>query len=318
MTRDGKKITASTAVMNLKPKFVWTVTGKTITTMIRLLNGEQWDKNALLAKMLDDDFYYGHLGKHALSSSAIKLLQKSPKSYNNIVRKGKEQNSSALQIGTFIHTMVLEPHLFDERFQIIDVQSRVAKSFKEGKAKSNKIVLTAKEHDDNMRIVDAAMRNTHIMDIIRGAEFEIPEIGMIEGYPFRAKADIFDKRFGFIADLKTTREIENFKWSAEKFGYDIQAFIYTTLFETSPEQFKFLAIDKASLDIGIFDVKPSFINKGYAKLKEGIENYKTFFEQHNDLDDYTLRGTLEWENSLCVSPKQGYAPPTHLSPNGEP
>jgi len=117
--------------------------------MITLLNGEQWDKAALLEKMVDDDFYYGHLGKNALSSSAIKLLEKSPKSYNNIVRNGKEQNSTALQIGTFLHTMILEPHLFDERFEIINVQSRVAKAFKEGNAKSKKIVLTAKEHDEN-------------------------------------------------------------------------------------------------------------------------------------------------------------------------
>ena len=65
--------------------------------MITLLNGEQWDKAALLEKMVDDDFYYGHLGKNALSSSAIKLLEKSPKSYNNIVRNGKEQNSTALK-----------------------------------------------------------------------------------------------------------------------------------------------------------------------------------------------------------------------------
>jgi hypothetical protein len=46
--------------------------------MIQLLNGEKWDKQELLAKMDDDSFYYGHLGKHALSSSSIKLLQSRP------------------------------------------------------------------------------------------------------------------------------------------------------------------------------------------------------------------------------------------------
>lgn len=259
--------------------------------MITLLNGEQWDKEALLEKMIDDDFYYGHLGKHALSSSAIKLLQKSPKSYNNIVRKGKEQNSTALQVGNFIHTMILEPHLFDERFEIVDVQSRVAKAFKEGKAKSKKIVLTAKEHDANMRIVDAALCNESILNILSGSEFEVPQVQMLEGYAFRAKADIYDKKYGYIGDLKTTREIDKFEWSAEKYGYDIQAFIYTELFEAP--QMQFIAIDKDSCEIGIFDTKPSFINKGYKKLKNGLEHYKTFFELHNDLNSYTLRGTLE-------------------------
>lgn len=259
--------------------------------MITLLNGEQWDKAALLEKMVDDDFYYGHLGKNALSSSAIKLLEKSPKSYNNIVRNGKEQNSTALQIGTFLHTMILEPHLFDERFEIINVQSRVAKAFKEGNAKSKKIVLTAKEHDENMRLVDAALRNEYVLNVLSGSEFEVPQIQMLEGYAFRAKADIYDKKYSFVADLKTTREIDKFEWSAEKYGYDIQAFIYTTLFDVDTIQF--VVIDKDSCDVGIFDVENSFLNKGYKRLKKAIETYKHFFEMHNDLDSYILRATLK-------------------------
>jgi len=259
--------------------------------MITLLNGEQWDKAALLEKMVDDDFYYGHLGKNALSSSAIKLLEKSPKSYNNIVRNGKEQNSTALQVGTFLHTMILEPHLFEERFEVINVQSRVAKAFKEGNAKSRKIVLTANEHDENMRLVDAALRNEYVLNVLSGSEFEVPQVQMLEGYAFRAKADIYDKKYSFVADLKTTREIDKFEWSAEKYGYDIQAFIYTTLFDVDTMQF--VVIDKDSCDVGIFDVEDSFLNKGYKRLKEGIKHYKTFFEMHNDLDSYTLRGVLK-------------------------
>ena len=194
--------------------------------MITLLNGDTWERDAILAKMTDDDFY-GHLGKNAMSSSNIKLLNKSPKHYKFVTQYGQEQDSSALQIGNFIHTMILEPHLFDDRFHIVDVQSRVAKAFKEAKAKSNKIVLTAKEHDENMRIVDAALRNEYVLTMIGGCEFEVPEIAMLDGFAFRAKADIYDPKYKFVADLKTTQDIRAFQWSAEKYGYDIQAFIYT-------------------------------------------------------------------------------------------
>ena len=67
--------------------------------MITLLNGDTWEKDALLAKMTDDDFYYGYLGKNAMSSSNIKLLTKSPKHYKFITTYGQETNSSALQVG---------------------------------------------------------------------------------------------------------------------------------------------------------------------------------------------------------------------------
>lgn len=41
--------------------------------MIKLLNGDTWDREALIKKMYDDEFYYGHLGKTAMSSSSISV-----------------------------------------------------------------------------------------------------------------------------------------------------------------------------------------------------------------------------------------------------
>tara|TARA_R110001632_G_scaffold178379_3_gene298148 strand:+ start:12591 stop:13376 length:786 start_codon:yes stop_codon:yes gene_type:complete len=261
--------------------------------MIKLLNGDTWDREALIEKMYDDEFYYGHLGKTAMSSSSIKLLNQSPKAYKFVTQYGQQKSSPALEIGNFIHTMVLEPHLIEERFHVVDVQSRASKAYKEAKAKSNKIVLTAKEHDSNMRIVDAVLRNEHVLSMIGGCEFEVPAIDMLEGYAFRGKADIYDAKHNFIADLKTTQDINKFEWSAESYGYDVQAFIYTELFNVPVSNFYFIAVDKGSLDIGIIGMEQSFINKGYKKLKEGLELYKKFFIEHNDIDSYTLRSTLK-------------------------
>ena len=56
--------------------------------MITLLNGESFPKKELLEKMMDDEFYYGYLGKNALSSSSIKLLLDSPKKYKYITKYG--------------------------------------------------------------------------------------------------------------------------------------------------------------------------------------------------------------------------------------
>jgi hypothetical protein len=48
---------------------------------IKLLDNKEWDVSEILDKMEDDSFYYGYLGKYALSSSSSKDLYKSPKSY---------------------------------------------------------------------------------------------------------------------------------------------------------------------------------------------------------------------------------------------
>jgi hypothetical protein len=260
---------------------------------ITLLDGSVHDRDVLLNHMHDNDFYYGHLGKQALSSSAVGYLLQSPKVYSGLTRNYVESDSTALQVGQFIHTMILEPHTFNDRYEVVDVQSRVTKAFKETRSASDKTVLTRKEYDDNMRIVDAALNNEHVLSLIADCEFEVPEIAMVEGYPFRAKADIIDRPNKFMADLKTTRDVRRFSHSADSYNYDVQAWLYTHMFGIPQSNFKFVAIDKDSLDVGIFDVSPTFLNKGYKKVKEAIERYEIFFKHGESLDNYTLRGILE-------------------------
>ena len=98
--------------------------------MITLLNGEKWDRQELLSKMDNDTFYYSYLGKHALSSSSIKLLQTSPKKYHYITKYGQNETSPALRAGHLFHTAILEPEKYSD-IKFIDVQSRNAKKFKD-------------------------------------------------------------------------------------------------------------------------------------------------------------------------------------------
>jgi hypothetical protein len=51
-------------------------------------------------------------------------------------------------------------------------------------------------------------------------------------------------------------------------------------------------VDKASTDIGIFETSKEFIARGENKFHQAVDNYKYFFEQDNDLDQYVMRGIL--------------------------
>ena len=101
---------------------------KTIT----MLNGEQHNQDWLVEQAIDDSFYYGYLGKVAFSSSNLKKLLDSPRTYYNLMQYGDETNSQALRDGRLIHTMVLEPEKIDEHI-FIDVQSKNTKKWREAK-----------------------------------------------------------------------------------------------------------------------------------------------------------------------------------------
>ena len=75
---------------------------------IKLLNNEVFDKQDILSKMMDDEFYYGYLGVNALSSSASKKLLDSPYAYYRSLTE-KQTNVQALRDGKLINLMVLEP-----------------------------------------------------------------------------------------------------------------------------------------------------------------------------------------------------------------
>ena len=254
---------------------------------IELLNGERFRHDEILELMKSDEFYYGYLGKAALSSSSIKLLLDSPKKYKYVTEYGL-QESNALDAGWLFHTAILEPDVFEKQI-FVDVQSKNSKAYKLAKEEHGK-VFTIKQKRDAERLADAFLRNEHALKLITNCEFEVPAISMIQGYPFRGKADVLDSYR--VVDLKTTSDLKAFPYAARKYGYDVQVYLYSELFNKPYEEFKFIAIDKGSLDIGIYDCSEAFYNSGKEKVTKAIETFETFFINGADIDSYCIKGTL--------------------------
>ena len=194
--------------------------------MITLLNNEHWQKEEILAEMYDDNFYYGHLGKHALSSSSLKMILKSPKTYRNVTKYGDPNSDSpALAQGKLVHWLILEPHKVDE-LHFIEASTKGTKVYKEAKAQYGEVFLN-KERSQAERVADAVLRNEAALKLLNKSEFEIPAIEMMEGLPFRGKADIIQG--DTIIDLKTSADLSTFKYSADKYGYDLQAYMLSLI-----------------------------------------------------------------------------------------
>ena len=256
-------------------------------TKIKTFDNKIWDKQELIDNMYNDEFYYGYLGKQALSSSSLKMVLSSPKTYKYVTKYGQSE-TQPLRDGKLFHTMILEPHKIDE-LTIVDVATKAGKAYKEAKAEGLE-VYTTNEIKAAERLADAILRNDEAVHYMSKAQFEIPEIAMIDGIPFRAKADIL--KDNQIVDLKTTTGLNEFRYSADKYSYDLQAYLYREMFNV--DEFVFVCIDKRSLDIGIFECSDEFYEKGKRKLEQGIANYKYFFGEDSDVDlnQYVLRGVL--------------------------
>lgn len=255
---------------------------------IKLLDGNYYDRLELVTKMTDDDFYYGELNKLALSSSSMKLILDSPKSYYYINKYGTSQ-TAALRSGWLLHCAVLEPEKYSE-LKFIDVKSKNTKAYKLAVEEYGQ-VFTATEREETERLVDALFKNPQAIELLSDSQTEIPAIGEIFDKPFRGKADIIKNKGGII-DLKTTVDVQNFDKSAYRYKYFLQVYIYCQLFNVDFKDFKFLCISKNTLDIGVWDVSEEFYYYGERKLEEAIELYETFFVNDFDINDYTIKGTI--------------------------
>ena len=247
---------------------------------------EKANKKEVLEKLKEDKNYYGSYGKKFLSNSDISTLLTNPLSL--VVPL---EYRPAFLIGGYFHTAILEPEKLNN-FKIVEATTRNTKAYRE--ISGGEICLLQHEVDKTELLVDKIMSNDICRDLIRGTgesvTYEQPGIEEIGGHMWKGKADIINHGEKLIIDLKTTADISKFQYSARKYNYDSQAYIYQKLFGY---ELVFMAIDKSSHQIGIFDCSPKFLESGRDKVERAIEAYELFFKNPDfDPQQFFINKTL--------------------------
>jgi hypothetical protein len=243
----------------------------------------------IIQKLRDDDHYYGSFGKNFVSNSDIDTLINNPFAYGQ-----SKEKTVPMVIGGYFHTLILEPDKVD-KFRIVESSTRNTNVYKQ--ISEGEICLLQHEADMVQRMRDVILANDLVKFMIQGnqddfnlIEYEVPGIKEIDGVMFKGKADIINKDQGLIVDLKTTSDLSNFRRSAYKYNYDSQAYIYKHIFDLD---MVFVAIDKTTHMLGIYDCSDNFLMSGKDKVEKAIANYKLFVDDKDfDKDQYIINETL--------------------------
>ena len=250
-------------------------------------------KQQILKKLKNDEDYYGDFGNQFLSNSHVGKLLKDPL---NVFKPMKP--SPAFLIGGYFHTCILEPNKLD-KYKVVKSSTRNTKAYKD--VAGGELCLLQQEVDMIELMRDKVMDNDICRDLIRGArrdsdilgedvEYEVPMITELFGQTWKGKADIVNHEEKLIIDLKTTADINKFQYSANKYNYDSQAYIYSKLFGY---EFLFIVIDKSTHQIGMFDCSPKFYERGEDKVRRAAEAYDLFYKTEEfDPKQYFISKTL--------------------------
>ena len=245
------------------------------------------DKAKILKKLKNDEDYYGDFGNQFLSNSHVGKLLKDP-----LNAFAPSKPSPAFLVGGYFHTCILEPDKL-EKYKVVKASTRNTKAYKD--VAGGELCLLEHEVDMIELMREKVMANDICADLIMGTDgklndFEVPMITELFGNKWKGKADIVNHNEKLIIDLKTTADIEKFQWSASKYNYDSQAYIYSKLFGY---EFLFIVIDKSTHQIGVFDCSPQFYERGEEKVPKASEAYDLFYKAKDfDPKQYFISKTL--------------------------
>ena len=209
----------------------------------------------------------------ALSKSMMSKILKSPAHYKAALEEHQEP-SKAMQMGTAIHTAVLEPHLYSQVVAVVppDIDGRT----KEGKAwkemHKSRIHLTHAEDIDVQGVANSVRRHpfweiTHLNNQREASVFAQAEE---TGIALKARPDMWVEDHTLV-DVKTTDDAtpEGFSRTVTSFGYHIQAAHYLAM--TGAENFVFVAVErKAPYAIGIYRLDAEWLQAGENLRRKAI------------------------------------------------
>ena len=241
------------------------------------------DEN-VIELLRDDKQYYGGVGKQYLSNSDIGTLLKNPEMFG--VSRPDNKNFAE---GRYFHQLILEPEKAKDVVWV-DAASRNTKAYKEFIEESGmEVALLRTEKETIEALVEKMRSNLDFFEMIhaKGNVFEMPNIMTYSSVSddnhsltqWKGKADIVHK--DYVIDLKTTSNLDDFKWNARKYNYDSQAFIYQKLFG---KPIMFLVIEKKTGRMGMFTGNQDFYDRGQDKMHRAIDVYHKFFSEESTID----------------------------------
>ena len=244
------------------------------------------DRLEVLKSLKNDQEYYTGIGKQFLSNSDVGTLLNNPTAFGTFRKDGK-----AFAEGCLFHQLLLEPEKAVD-FPICDTSTRTTKEYKAFIQELGvDFCMLTKEVAEVNRWVDAVRQNYSFYELIYGDgnQYEVPEVTTFHDLLWKGKADIVTPEF--VVDLKTTGDINKFKYSARAYNYDSQCYIYQQLFG---KPLVFLVVDKETCQLGMYRPSTEFVEYGAQKVERASQVYQRYFGQNatEDIINHYINETL--------------------------
>jgi hypothetical protein len=255
------------------------------------------------------DTFPEYLGKKDhISASDIKNFLKSPKYYywNKYLKKEKDEGRH-FAIGSALHEMIMEPHLFNSNYIVMP---KVDKRTKEGKLlyenfliqAEGKTMLDNEEMEMITQMVTNATENKTFMSLLENSHRELSAYLIDEktGLKLKMRPDILCQTKSTIVDIKSCLDSapKQFKSNVYSYGYSLSAAFYSDFLER--ENYIFAAIEKSQpYQTSLYALSDEMMEYGRTQYRLGLDLLKWSYDNnywcdHNEFE--ILKECRELEN----------------------
>ena len=228
-----------------------------------------------------------------ISASGLKMIHQSSVWHFN---RRKFKDTDATRLGSAVHSLLLEPELFDDEFAIYkkDQFNLRTKAGREKKVEweskqSEKTIL----NEDQELILDRIKErfDKHQDDQIITAkkymegDIELSHYMNYDGVPVKVRPDCLGE--DFISDIKTIRPMMGkdltpslFKREIWNRSYHIQAMFYSDMIGRDPQNFRFIVIQTSyPYEVFVCGMDEDMIYRGRIEYQEALLKWKLYKEQ---------------------------------------
>jgi hypothetical protein len=236
------------------------------------------------------DTFAEYLGKKDhISSSDIKDFLKSPKYYYfNKYQKVEKSDERHFAIGSALHEIIMEAHLFKSNYIVMP---KVDRRTKEGKlayesflAEANgKTILMEDEMSMIVEMAENATNNKIFMSFLQDSHRELSAYTIDEksGLKLKMRPDILPTNKSTIVDIKSCLDSspKKFKGDVYSYGYSLSAAFYCD--NLKRENYVFAAMEKAQpYQTSLYSLNDEMMEYGRNQYRMGLDLLKWSYDNN--------------------------------------
>jgi len=231
------------------------------------------------------------VGKPHLSYSSLKYALGDMRLWEMYMRGELKKDSEALRFGTLYDMMLFEPEKANDTYVYLDDTDivaaiggrnpRVTKKYREWKAEqaeanANKELVSKEDWEKAQEMIKRLKNCGLYYKQFEGGKFQVEFNVDLDGIPLKGFLDCLqDDR---IIDSKSSRAIDKFRYDVNSWSYDIQAYIYTKVFDIKDF---YWVVQEKTFPYYPADVKCSeeTLFRGEMKFHQALENIKSWLDE---------------------------------------